>query len=121
MDVDRGRTVLVIEDHGGMRRLVRDVLGNAGYDVAVVASCSEAKRLLTEHRYALVISNVVLPDGLGTELVDVAAERGTKVLLVTGHMETVRRLAGGPTPLIVKPFKTQQLRDTVAQLIGASG
>lgn len=114
------KTVLVVEDHGGVRRLVRDVLRDAGYDVVVVASFNEAKLLLTERRFALVVSNVVLPEGDGTELVDLAAERGTKVLLITGHDETIRRLAGGPTPVIVKPFKTARLREVVAQLIDAS-
>jgi DNA-binding NtrC family response regulator len=113
-----GEAILVVEDHGGVRRVVRDVLREAGYEVAVVGSLSQGKLLLAKGGFALVISNVVLPDGDGAELVDLAADLGIKTLLITGYEESVRQLEGGPTPLLVKPFHNEELLDAVAKLIG---
>lgn len=68
------RTVLLVDDHGGFRRMARLLLERAGYVVAGEAG-SAAEAVEFAHRLTpdLVLLDVLLPDGNGADVAELLA------------------------------------------------
>jgi response regulator of citrate/malate metabolism len=105
--------VLVVDDdyrvadlHAQLVRSVR------GFDVVAVAhSAAEALAAVAEHHPDLVMLDMYLPDGHGTDLVP---QLGADVLMVTADADarSVRKALGaGVVNYLVKPFAPPQLID----------
>ena len=62
-----GEQILVVEDNEKNMKLLRDVLGAAGYRVLEASTGGQALMLATEHRPALVLMDIRLPDMDGVE------------------------------------------------------
>jgi two-component system cell cycle response regulator DivK len=62
-----GARILVVEDNPLNLKLVRDVLGAAGYDVVAATSGEEGLRLATESPPDLVLMDLQLPGMNGAE------------------------------------------------------
>jgi CheY-like chemotaxis protein len=64
------RRILVVEDHVDGRELVTQVLQMAGHQVVAVATMSAAEAVLggDEPPFDVVVTDIGLPDGIGTEL-----------------------------------------------------
>jgi two-component system cell cycle response regulator DivK len=79
--------VLVVEDHPLNRKLVRDVLVAAGYDVVEAATGEEGLAAAAEQPPDLVLMDLQLPGIDGTEtlrrLRDGTLDRGVPVVAVT--------------------------------------
>lgn len=86
---ERFARVLVVEDQPGVRRLMERVLSRAGHEVTVMATPSEALEAARERAFDLVVTDVVMPELTGPELVRaLRAEHGTvPVLFVSGYAE----------------------------------
>ena len=86
---------LVVDDEPAVLRRLAGVLQgiDATADAACAGSLAEARALLAEREFALVLVDIGLPDGNGCELVDwLRANRpGTAVLVISawGHEDTV--------------------------------
>ena len=80
-------TALVVDDHESFRRFASRLLIAAGYDVVgetgtAEAAVEEARRL----RPALVLLDVLLPDGSGIEAAEQLSDLvGTRVLLTSSR------------------------------------
>ena len=59
--------ILVIEDHEDNRRIVRDLLTSAGYEVIEALSGEEGVAAAEAHRPALILMDIQLPDFDGYE------------------------------------------------------
>ena len=81
--------ILVVEDDATLRLFIEHVLLNARYEVDTTGTMSGGAGLLRSRRYDLVLSGVKLPDGNGLEIADLAGEKGTKALMITGHAFTL--------------------------------
>jgi CheY-like chemotaxis protein len=119
--------VLVVEDSLGARILLSRVLSRAGYDVVEAADASEALRLLQEHRFDVMVSDVQMPGMSGLELVRRVRQRGSlshlRVIINTSLVqERVRREAfnAGADAYFTKhgPGSLEPLLATVGQLSG---
>lgn len=84
-------TLLLVDDHEGIRLTLSAVLEDEGFEVVAVGSCAEGRRSLEDGAisFAAVLLDVRLGDGLGTDLVPVARARqpGAKVILLSGADE----------------------------------
>lgn len=126
-EVDRPRgveTVLVVEDEGPVRELVKLLLQEAGYRVLVAADPQEALHL--EHNYSgpldLLLTDVVMPHMSGQELArEVLLRRPTlRVIYMSGYSEDVVlyiNLVDAGVPLIEKPFAPAILLQTVRRTL----
>ncbi|HEU5320505.1 MAG TPA: response regulator [Methylomirabilota bacterium] len=120
--------ILIVEDSPSMRRIVRTVLEDDGYEVAESQDGQQALAALGHVAPHLVITDVNMPelDGLGLlrEIRSLPSYRFTPVLILTtesgDEMKETGRAAGA-TGWIVKPFDPDQLRRVVAQVLGARG
>jgi two-component system, cell cycle sensor histidine kinase and response regulator CckA len=122
-------TVLVVEDTGQVRELVRNFLETSGYRVLTAQDSVEAARMA--HEYAgvidLVLSDVVLPGVSGPAFVErLLSERPEiKVLFMSGYTEDKlepHKLSGQNFGFIEKPFTRAGLASKVREVLdGASG
>jgi CheY-like chemotaxis protein len=80
-------TALVVDDHESFRRFASRLLAAAGYDVVGEADGTEAAiEAARRLRPALVLLDVMLPDGDGIEAADRLADlAGTRVLLTSSR------------------------------------
>jgi two-component system, cell cycle sensor histidine kinase and response regulator CckA len=115
-------TVLLVEDHGPVRDLIRHALEHLGYTVLPCADAFEALALLpvTPH-VRLIVLDLVMPRMGGLELVDRLRHDGlrTPVLLMSGYAAeavTRGRMPDG-VPFLSKPFTIAQLAAGVRHAI----
>ena len=64
------RQILIVDDDASFRTLLRLVAERMGYSVDVAADGLDALRLLSGHRYALAVIDLMMPRVNGYELVD---------------------------------------------------
>ncbi|MBK8478415.1 MAG: PAS domain S-box protein [Opitutaceae bacterium] len=104
-------TVLVVEDDDAVRAIVEHTLRRRHYRVHTASSVAEGLVHLerAEPRIDLVLSDVVMPGGIGgPQLAEQVAIRwpSVPVLLMSGY---ARELEDTGTPILQKPFSTTQL------------
>jgi len=119
-----GATILVVEDDEAVREFVRVVLEHAGY-VVVTASdggCGLAEYMADPDRFALLLSDVVMPNRTGPELVESVrrVRPEVRVIFMSGYTggtsSTPVEMPPGVS-LLEKPFNIDQLLDAVAQAV----
>jgi len=86
-----GERVLLVEDEDGVVKFVTRFLTKRGYKVFAATSAGDAERLFEEEKggFDLVMSDVVLPDRSGIQLVDGLLEKkpGLPVLFCSGYTD----------------------------------
>lgn len=119
-----GERILVVEDADDVRRIADRILGKAGYAVTVAASAAEALDIVIERSTPvdLVLTDVVMPETTGTELVDLlrATNPQLRVVFMSGYSHqllTEDVLAHPASAFIEKPFTAEQLRAKVRDLL----
>jgi len=119
-----GETLLLVDDDGGLRSVMRRVLRHDGYRVIEARDGLEAlERLQAEPAIALVLSDVAMPrlDGLALCARVARLRPGLPVLLLSGAFPDALP-AGGvldlPLDFLEKPFLPTTLRAKVRRLLG---
>jgi signal transduction histidine kinase len=119
-----GETVLVVEDEERVRTAVRVVLERLGYRVVGASSGEQALRLAAEAHIDLLLTDVVMADMTGPELVErLRRQRGiAHVLFMSGHSQDViaRRGIGDRMPLLRKAFSPTELARRVREVLDAA-
>lgn len=124
--IPQGLSIIVADDVDEILELVSEYLAGGGHEVERASTGHDVLRLLSKRHYDLVITDVLMPDGDGLDVV-VAARRNypaTRVLAISGggkYMvagECLRIAKGvGAHGLLLKPFTRQQLLAAVAQVL----
>lgn len=116
--------ILVVEDEGGIRALVRKILKRQGYQVLEAASGDEALKVLAEngHQVDLLLTDVMMPGMNGVELSQRAllTYGALKVLFVSGYTdESVLEEGQFPpgTAFLQKPFTLGSLLGKVREVL----
>lgn len=114
--------ILVIDDEPDLRTLYELTLLREGYRVDTAGSVQEALQLLNGHRFDVVITDMRLPDGLGTEiLVHMKAQHRTeRSIVITAHgsaENAVESLKAGAFDYLTKPVDLKQFRTAIASAI----
>lgn len=117
--------ILVLDDEADLRELLEITLLKMGLDVDSAATLRQARSLFDEHDYALVLTDMRLPDGLGLELVrEIAASgKGTPVAVITAYgsaENAVVALKAGAFDYIAKPVALDALRVMVRSALKLS-
>lgn len=107
--------ILVVDDEADLRELLDITLVKMGLDVDCAESLSAARACLMQTEYALVLTDMRLPDGLGIELVrEVAsAHKNTPIAVITAFGSAdnaVAALKAGAFDYLSKPVGLDQLR-----------
>ncbi|KQV45706.1 sigma-54 dependent transcriptional regulator [Massilia sp. Root335] len=117
--------ILVVDDEPDLRELLEITLLKMGLDVDSAATVREARALLGQKTYALVLTDMRLPDGLGLELVrEVAANhKSTPIAVITAYgsaENAVVALKAGAFDYVSKPVVLDDLRAMVRSALKLS-
>jgi CheY-like chemotaxis protein len=112
-------SILVADDEEGIRSLLVHWLERLGHAVATVESAQQATQLLKQQCFDLVITDVVMPDGDGFELIAALrkAQPATRIIAISGGgkflegTDCLRIARGlGAHAAVMKPFNWEQLQ-----------
>ncbi len=114
--------VLVVDDEPDLRTLYELTLLREGYRVDAAGTLGEAWLLLEQHRFAAVVTDMRLPDGLGLELLQrmSAQQRHERCIVMTAYgsaENAVEALKAGAFDYLTKPVDLKQFRTVVASAI----
>lgn len=123
----RAETVLVVEDAAGLRKIVRRVLVDNGFDVTEAVNGKDALGIITNRGtpFDLVLSDVVMPELSGGRLLRELKQMGYtgRVMLMSGYAEDnaqLRDALRAGTTLLEKPFTPEQLVRQVRAVLDAA-
>lgn len=110
--------ILVVDDEAHLRELLEITLIKMGLDVDSAESLGMARAFLKKNSYALVLTDMRLPDGSGMELVqEVCSDyRNTPIAVITAFGSAdnaVVALKAGAFDYVSKPVALDQLRKLV--------
>lgn len=108
------KTLLLVDDEPGLRKMVSDILKDAGFErVLTAATANEAVAKARKEQPDLMILDVMLPDGDGFSLMrQLRTFTDVPVIFLTAKDEAADKLAGlglGADDYISKPFMPQEL------------
>ncbi len=110
------RIVLVVDDDAVILRLVEAMLRRGGYSTISASSGAQAVDRAAQFRahIHLLLTDVVMPemDGLTLAKEILSRRPETRILLMSAYAHAPSRL-----PLVMKPFRAEQLLDEVASAI----
>jgi two-component system response regulator PilR (NtrC family) len=117
--------ILVVDDEADLRELLEITLVKMGLDVDSASTVREARSLLGQHAYALVLTDMRLPDGTGLELVREVAGLGpgTPIAVITAYgsaENAVIALKAGAFDYVSKPVVLDDLRTMVRSALRLS-
>ncbi len=118
---------LVVDDFESMRRIIRNILVQMGFDQVDVAPDGEcALRMLENGDYGLLVTDWSMPGMDGIELVRaVRADprlAALAVLMVTAETTrdgVLRAIEAGVDEYLVKPFTQEALRAKIERLLAS--
>lgn len=107
--------ILVVDDEADLRELLDITLVKMGLDVDCVDCLGAARARLAQTEYALVLTDMRLPDGLGIELVREVSStcKNTPIAVITAFGSAdnaVAALKAGAFDYLSKPVGLDQLR-----------
>ena len=115
-------SVLVVDDEDQLRRLIREILEQAGYQVT---EARDGKEAVLQYRLApadVVIMDILMPEQDGLETTSTLRREfpNVKIIAITGSSEMIGILSFldvakmlGAHRALQKPFEMQTLLDTV--------
>jgi putative two-component system response regulator len=112
------RRVLVVEDEAPQREVLSRFLRSRGYLVQTAGDGGAALRELRSQQYALLLSDVRLPDAFGVQLVDsaLAHDPDLAVILLTGYPDDAVKTAAyqhGAMDYLTKPVPLNELEQAI--------
>ncbi len=118
------RPVLIVDDSLTVRMDLEEAFAAGGFRPALCADLAAARRALSAARFALVVLDVLLPDGDGLELLaelKCSPEHGaTPVVLLSTEAEVQHRIKGlqiGADEYVGKPYDAAQVVARARELV----
>ena len=112
--------ILIVEDEKPISKLIEMSLTSAGYACTGVYDGMAAADLLEEHRYDLVLLDIMLPGASGYELMDYIRPMDIPVIFLTAKTSVADRVKGlrlGADDYLGKPFEIIELLARVESVL----
>ena len=118
--------ILIVDDDAAIRELLKEFFQGLGYEITTAANGSEALTVISQHDFDCVMSDHVMPDMNGLELLEQIRELGKKVpfLMITGYptieiaVEVMKR---GAYDYITKPLQLEDVRIKLERALHTKG
>ncbi|MEK8046133.1 response regulator [Ideonella margarita] len=117
------KTVMIIDDSGSFRTIVKLALQKAGYTVVEACDGQDALQKLEGQKLNLVVCDVNMPNMDGITFVKhlkaSPAHKFLPVIMLTTESQEAKKAEGraaGARAWITKPFQPSQLVDAVSRL-----
>ena len=108
--------VLVIEDEPDIRKTLEYNLLREGFEVSGCGSIKEAKKLIEDPKFSIILLDLMLPDGSGLDLCkEIKLDTATKdipIVILTAKDDEVDKVVGfelGADDYVTKPFSVREL------------
>lgn len=116
------KRILVVDDEIGIRIILKEILEDEGYQVEVAASGRLALAQIRVHDFDLVVSDVMMPEMNGLQLVSElrAGNSKVKIIMMTStHNKEVRFLfeQGKINYYLDKPFAMSEFVSLVRRVL----
>ncbi len=126
MAVNKAMNILVVDDYSTMRRIIKNLLKQLGFDnVDEAADGGEAFTKCQEKLYGLIISDWNMEPMTGIELLKLVRAnekvKNTPFIMVTAESKPENVIAAkqaGVSNYIVKPFNAETLKGKLTAVIG---
>ena len=123
--MDKHIKILVVDDFATMRKVIRNLLKQVGYENIVEAEDGvTALRVLKSQKVDLIVSDWNMPNMTGLELLKaVRADedlKPTPFLMVTAEAlqdNVIAAVKAGVSNYIVKPFTAEVLNDKIKKIL----
>jgi two-component system response regulator HydG len=114
--------ILIVDDEPSMRTTLKILLENEGYETDEASSIAQATELLNGNIYDLIITDLRLDDGDGTQVLEYVKTNGMKssviVLTAFGSIKSaVEAMKLGAYEYVTKPIDSEHLLMTVSKAI----
>ncbi len=116
-------SILVVDDDPVIRRLLEQRLKKAAYDVDVAEDGYKAEELLNQKHYDVVLTDLMMPGGIGgIEVLDIAKgiNQDIEVVLITAHSSVdtaVEAMKKGAVDYLEKPINFDELFLRIEKII----
>lgn len=114
--------IMVVDDELGICKNVEKILKKSKYNVTHALSAKDAIEKMKKASYSLMISDIVMPEMNGLELLKTVKKQWplTKAVMMTAYASTdtaVKAIRTGALDYIPKPFTPDELRSTVEKAL----
>lgn len=114
--------VLLVDDEKMARVMYGDFLSSAGHEVVAVGSLAEFRRALERERFDVVVTDLILPEGDGLDVLQYAKGHrpGVEVIVITALDKVspaVRALKSGAAEYLIKPVEPEVLQHAVSRAL----
>ncbi len=117
--------ILVIDDDDMLRAMLKKLLSDAGYAVAVAENGIEGMKLQQQNPADLILTDIIMPDMEGIEVITELRKKypATQIIAMSGggrinadqYLTIAQRL--GAQRAFVKPFKSGEMLAAVRELL----
>ncbi len=116
--MEKGAKVLVVDDEKRICHNVKKILSKNNFEVTEAINAADALDKMAKESFSLLISDIVMPDMNGLELLKMVKNEWplTKAVMMTAYASTdtaVKAIRLGALDYIPKPFTPEELRTTV--------
>ncbi|MEQ1879028.1 MAG: response regulator [Bdellovibrionia bacterium] len=127
-DVQAGsETILLVEDQEELRRSMKEVLRNSGYNVLSAESARDAIRIESETKETIdiLVTDLIMPERNGFELAQLLKKRrpGLQVLIMSGFLDSRLIETKGEVfhqHFLHKPFSSSELTKKIRKILDKS-
>jgi two-component system chemotaxis response regulator CheY len=120
-----GKTILIVEDSSMTRSMIRAVAEEFDdMDTVEASSGFEALRQLPSREFDMIITDINMPDINGLELINFVKHdprfKDIPLLIISTEKSEEDKLRGmrmGADAYITKPFKPEELQETIRKLV----
>jgi two-component system response regulator PilR (NtrC family) len=114
--------ILVIDDEPDLRTLYELTLLREGYAVETAATVAQAWEILNQRKFDVVITDMRLPDGTGSDILSglKAQQRPERCVVITAYgsaENAVESLKAGAFDYLTKPADLKQFRMVIASAL----
>jgi len=118
------RRILVVDDEPEIRNMLQEALTRSGYEVLTAPDGKQAVDLLRKHTFDLVISDILMPEKDGLEVIMYLQRESpmTKCIAISAPSNRVFLQSAqllGATRVVEKPFSLTDIESVVRDVLGA--
>lgn len=124
--MDKHIKILVVDDFATMRKVIRNLLKQVGYEKNIVEAEDGviALKILKSQKIDLVVSDWNMPNMTGLELLKAVRSdedlKSTPFLMVTAEAlqdNVIAAVKAGVSNYIIKPFTAEVLNDKISNIL----